>query len=277
MTQHASSGTVSIRNAGKTYVSRGRQVVALDDCSIDIQAGEFCAIVGPSGCGKSTLLNAIAGFDSLSAGEIVLDERVINAPGLRLRPGPDRIVVFQHDALFPWATVRENLIRAPMLQGRLSEAEALARARELLARVGLADVEGLYPGAMSSGMCRRVEMVRALLNAPRILLLDEPFRGMDALTKSATHDALLELHASTGGTVLFITHDLEEAIYLADRVLVMTSRPGRIKRAIEVDLPRPRHRRMLTSGRFLALHHIAVEAVREEAVRAFVSGERELA
>lgn len=271
------SGWVSIRNAGKVYDPLGRSVVAVEDCSIEIRPGEFCAIVGPSGCGKSTLLNAIAGFDALTSGEITLDGQWINRPGERPRPGPDRIVVFQNGALFPWATIRENLVRGPVAQRRMTEVQALEQARSMLRRVGLAEIEDLYPGAISSGMNRRVEIIRALLNDPRVILLDEPFRGLDALTKTVTHDALLELHDLSQKTVLFITHDLEEAIYLADRVLVMTTRPGRIKQTIGVDLPRPRTRHLLTSPEFLRLKEEAIEAVHEEAVKAFAAGERELA
>lgn len=271
------SGWVSIRNAGKVYDPLGRSVVAVDDCSIEIRPGEFCAIVGPSGCGKSTLLNAIAGFDELTSGGITLDGEWINRPGERPRPGPDRIVVFQNGALFPWATIRENLVRGPVAQGRMNEEQALDQARAMLRKVGLAEIEDLYPGAISSGMCRRVEIIRALLNDPRVILLDEPFRGLDALTKTVTHEALLELYDLSRKTILFITHDLEEAIYLADRVLVMTTRPGRIKQTIAVNLPRPRSHHLLTSPEFLRLKEEAIEAVHEEAVKAFAAGERELA
>lgn len=271
------AGWVSIRNATKIYDPVGRAVLALDDCSIEIRPGEFCAIVGPSGCGKTTLLNAIAGFDTLTEGVIYLDGEWINRPGAKPKPGPDRIVVFQNGALFPWATIRENLIRGPVVQKRMSEESALERARELLARVGLSDIEDLYPGMISSGMCRRVEIIRALLNDPRVILLDEPFRGLDALTKTVTHNALLELYDLSHKTVLFITHDLEEAIYLADRVLVMTTRPGRIKQTIFVDLPRPRSTKVLSAPEFLRLKEEAIEAVHEEAVKAFSAGEKEFA
>lgn len=273
----ARSGWLSLRNVGKVYDPLGRSVVAVDDCSIEIRPGEFCAIVGPSGCGKSTLLNAIAGFDTITAGSIQLDGETINRPAARPRPGPDRIVVFQNGALFPWATIKENMIRGPVVQGRMTEAQAWVRARTLLERVGLADISDLYPGALSSGMCRRVEIIRALVNDPRVMLLDEPFRGLDALTKTVTHNALLELYDMSAKTVLFITHDLEEAIFLADRVLVMTTRPGRIKQTIMIELPRPRTLELLTSPEFLRLKEEAIEAVHEEAVKAFAAGERELA
>lgn len=271
------SGWLSVRNAGKVYDPYGQAVVAVDDCSIEIRPGEFCAIVGPSGCGKSTLLNAIAGFDSLTSGDIRLDGQAINRPGMKPKPGPDRIVVFQNGALFPWSTIQENLIRGPIVQRRMNQATAVDKARALLERVGLAGIEDLYPGAISSGMCRRVEIIRALLNDPRVILLDEPFRGLDALTKTVTHNALLELYDLSRKTVLFITHDLEEAIYLADRVLVMTTRPGRFKQTIHVGLPRPRSTKLLTAPEFLRLKEEAIEAVHEEALKAFAAGERELA
>ncbi len=268
-------GWISIRNASKVYDPAGKNVVAVDNCSIEIRPGEFCAIVGPSGCGKSTLLNAIAGFDNLTEGSVLLDGRAINQPGRKPIPGPERIVVFQNGALFPWATIRENLIRGPVVQGRLSKAEALEKARALLAKVGLSGIEDLYPGSISSGMSRRVEIIRGILNEPKVLLLDEPFRGLDALTKTVTQTALLELYDLTKKTVLFITHDLEEAIYLADRVLVMTSRPGHIKQTIAVNLERPRDERILTTPDFIKLKNMAIEAVHEEAVKAFNAGEKE--
>ena len=269
------AGWISIRNAGKVYDPFGTAVVAVEDCSIELRPGEFVAIVGPSGCGKSTLLNAIAGFDSLTSGIIYLDGEVVNRAGSKPKPGPDRMVVFQNNALFPWATILENLICGPVAQKRMGRTDAIDKARALLARVGLSGVEHLYPSAVSGGMGRRVEIIRALLNDPRVILLDEPFRGVDALTKSVTHNALLELYDLSRKTVMFITHDLEEAIYLADRVLVMASRPGHIKQTIHIDLPRPRTTKTLSSPEFLRLKEVAIEAVHEEAVKAFVSGERE--
>jgi NitT/TauT family transport system ATP-binding protein len=270
-------GWLSIRNVQKVYDPFGKSVVAVDSCSVEIRPGEFCAIVGPSGCGKSTLLNAVAGFDTITSGEIHLDGQCINSATMKAKPGPDRIVVFQHGALFPWATVLENMIRGPIVQKRMNKEQAVQKARELLARVGLSKVEDRYPAGMSSGMCRRVEIVRALMNDPRVILLDEPFRGLDALTKTVVHNALLEIYEMERKTILFITHDLEEAIYLADRVLVMTTRPGSIKQTIFVDLPRPRPTELLGQSEFLQLKEDAIGAVHEEAVKAFEAGEREMA
>lgn len=273
----ARSGGLSIRNVGKVYDPEGIHVVALQEFSFDISPGEFCVVVGPSGCGKTTLLNIIAGFDTLTSGEIAMDGSILTAPGKRLAPGADRMVVFQHGALFPWKTVLWNVTCGPVLQGRLSRSEAEAQARQLLARSGLAEIEHQYPGELSSGMRRRVELVRALMNDPKVLLLDEPFRALDALTRSVMHEHFLELYDLAHKTVFFITHDLEEAIFLADRVVVMTTRPGRVKKVIEVDLPRPRDHRVLTTARYGELEEEALEAIHEEALKAFETGERELA
>jgi NitT/TauT family transport system ATP-binding protein len=270
-------GALSIRGVGKIYDPDAARVVALDDVSLEIPAGEVCVVVGPSGCGKTTLLNCIAGFDTVSTGEISIDDELLAAPGRRLAPGADRMVVFQAGALFPWKTVLWNITCGPVLSGRLARGEAEDRGRALLARVGLAGIEPQYPGELSGGMKRRVEIIRALLNDPRVLLLDEPFRALDALTKSVMHEALLELYDLSPKTIFFITHDLEEAIFLADRVAVMTTRPGRIKTIVTVDLPRPRDYRMLSTRRYGELKQEALEAIHEEALKAFAAGERELA
>jgi NitT/TauT family transport system ATP-binding protein len=273
----ARAGGLSIDRAGKIYDPEGVHVVAVEQCSFEVPPGGICVVVGPSGCGKTTLLNTIAGFDHLTSGEIRLDGGVIAAPGRELKPGPDRIVVFQHGALFPWKTVLDNVVYGPVIQRRMTRRQAEEQARELMARVGLAGIERQYPGEISSGMRRRVEIVRALINDPKILLLDEPFRALDALTKSVMHEHLLELYDLSHKTIFFITHDLEEAIFLGDLVVVMTTRPGRVKKLITVDLPRPRTYRMLTARRFLDLKQEAIEGVHEEALKAFEAGERELA
>ena len=249
----------------------------MESCSLDIASRQFCALVGPSGCGKTTLLNAIAGFDALTSGEIELDGRIINSARGHLKPGPDRVVVFQNGALFPWATVRENLVRGPIIQQRITYREAERRALALLGRVGLIDVASAYPAALSSGMRRRVEIVRALLCDPAVILLDEPFRGLDTVSKASTHQFLLDLWAAAPKTLLLITHDLDEALFLADRVVVMTTRPGRVKVEFAVNLPRPRPPHVMASRAFLDLKAQLIDAVHEEAVKAFVAGERELA
>jgi NitT/TauT family transport system ATP-binding protein len=271
------AGALSIRQAGKVYDPEGVNVTALDDISFDIKPAEFCVIVGPSGCGKTTLLNSIAGFDQLTSGEIFLDGRLLADPRKAPLPGADRMVVFQQGALFPWKTVLWNVTCGPIQQGKTDRKSAEEQARSLLLRVGLKGIERQYPGSLSGGMKRRVEIVRALMNAPKVLLLDEPFRALDALTKSVVQEFLLELYDQIPKTIFFITHDIEEAIFLADRVVVMTTRPGRVLKILEVNIERPRDYHVLTSQRFLQLEGEVREAIHDEARKAFEAGERELA
>lgn len=274
----ASRGAISIRNVTKIYDPEGVNVMAVDDCSLEIAPGEICMIVGPSGCGKTTLLNAIAGFHSITFGSIHLDGELLCGPERPLAErGADRIVVFQHGALFPWKTIAENVAYGPVRQGRMGKREAREKALHMLAEAGLPDVGDKYPGEVSSGMARRAEIVRALINDPKVLLLDEPYRAMDALTKSLMHESLLEVYDRTKVTIFFITHDLEEAIFLGDRVVVMTTRPAKVKKVMDVKIPRPRDYHVLSSNEFRLLVEEAKDAVHEEAIKAFEAGERELA
>lgn len=270
-------GKLSIRNVTKIFNPEGANVLALDRCSLEIEAGEFCAIVGPSGCGKTTLLNAIAGFHGITSGEIYLDDELICSSERTADPGADRIVVFQNGALFPWYTVLENVIYGPVVQGVMTRAEAKVKAEELLRQMGLQGISHSYLNEISSGMRRRVEIARAMMNDLKVLLLDEPYRAMDALTKTVMHKHLLDVYYRTNKTVFFITHDLEEAIFLGSRVVVMTTRPGKIKKVIDVDIPRPRDFRALSSERYRELKMEVLETVQEEARKAFEAGERELA
>jgi NitT/TauT family transport system ATP-binding protein len=269
-------GVLRIDDVVKHYGRGDGAVAAVEHCTLEVAAGEICVVVGPSGCGKTSLLHAIAGFHDISGGSITLDGELLCGPGrAQAEPGADRVVVFQHGALFPWKTNVENVAFGPIVQGRLGRAEALEKARAALADAGLVGVEDEFPGSISSGMRRRVEIVRALMNEPKLLLLDEPFRALDSLTKSLMHEALLEIYEKNRVTIFFITHDLDEAIFLGDKVVVMTTRPCRPKQVIEVDLPRPRTREVLASARFRELLAEAQRAVHEEAARAFASGERE--
>ena len=274
----ATKGAISIRNVTKIYDPEGVNVLAVDDCSLEIAAGEVCMIVGPSGCGKTTLLNAIAGFHSITFGEIYLDGQLLCGPEKPLADqGADRVVVFQNGALFPWKTLIDNVAYGPIVQETMGKAEAREKAADMLAEAGLADMAKKYPGEISSGMARRAEIVRALINDPKVLLLDEPYRAMDALTKSIMHEALLEMYDRTKVTMFFITHDLEEAIFLGDRVVVLTTRPARTKKIVDVKIPRPRDYHLLGSEEFRLLVSEAKGAVHEEAIKAFEAGERELA
>lgn len=271
-------GKLSIRNVGKIYDPEGAAVVAAHQCNVEVEAGDFVAIVGPSGCGKSTLMNIVAGFDNVTSGEVLLDDAPLATVDHAPRPGSDRVVVFQNGALFPWKSVIENVMYGPLVQATLSAPEARKKALDLLARCGgLDSVADSYPAQLSSGMQRRVEIVRALMNDPKILLLDEPFRAMDTVSKTTMHEHLLQMYRVCRRTIMFITHDLEEAIFLADKVVIMTSRPGTIKKILDVNLPRPRTTEMLASDEFRNLKSQVSEIVHEEALRAFERGEREQA
>jgi NitT/TauT family transport system ATP-binding protein len=271
-------GAISIRNVTKIYDPEGVNVKAVDNCSMEIAGGEICMIVGPSGCGKSTLLNAIAGFHSITDGQIDVDGEMLCGPGReKADQGADRMVVFQNGALFPWKTLVENVAYGPMVQGALNKAQAMEKAGSMLAEAGLGDVISKFPGEVSSGMSRRAEIVRALINDPKVLLLDEPYRAMDALTKQIMHESLLETYDRTKVTIFFITHDLEEAIFLGDKAHVVTTRPCQLKKTVEVNIPRPRSYETQSSEAFRALLSEVNEAVHEEAVKAFQAGEREMA
>ena len=271
-------GALSIKNVTKVYDPEGVNVLAVDDCSMEIAGGEVCMIVGPSGCGKTTLLNAIAGFHSVTEGSIHLDGDLLCGPSKPLADqGADRMVVFQHGALFPWKTLQENVAYGPMVQKVLAPREAMDKASTMLAEAGLGSFLTKFPGEVSSGMARRAEIVRALINDPKVLLLDEPYRAMDALTKQIMHESLLETYDRTGVTIFFITHDLEEAIFLGDKVHIVTTRPCQLKKTVEVKIPRPRSYETQSSEAFRKLLEEVSDAVHEEAVKAFQAGEREMA
>lgn len=270
------SGAIKIEDVVKIYDPDGAAVMAVDHCSIDIPAGEICMIVGPSGCGKTTLLNAIAGFHDITAGSIHLDGELLCGPEKpQAVPGSDRIVVFQNGALFPWKTNLENIAFGPMMAGKESKKDIYDRARSMMADAGLSGTENNYPGEVSSGLRRRVEIVRALMNNPKVLLFDEPYRALDSLTKSVMHEALLEIYYRNKVTIFFITHDLEEAIFLGHRLIIMSSRPCKPKKIVEVDIPHPRDYSVLTSDRFREIMNEAKEVVHEEAQKAFDAGEKE--
>ncbi|MFN2348281.1 MAG: ABC transporter ATP-binding protein [Thioalkalivibrio sp.] len=272
----ASRGAIKIDDVVKIYDPEGAAVMAVDHCSLDIPAGEICMIVGPSGCGKSTLLNAIAGFHGITSGSIHMDGELLCGPGReKAEPGADRVVVFQNGALFPWKTNLDNVAFGPMMQGTMTKKEAYEKARHMMADAGLSSSEHNYPGEISSGVRRRVEIVRALMNDPAVLLLDEPYRALDSLTKSVMHESLLEMYYKNKVTIFFITHDLEEAIFLGHKVVIMTTRPCKVKKVLDVDIPHPRDYNVLTSKRFIELMEETNEAVHEEALKAFQAGEKE--
>ena len=274
--QSTTRGAIRIEDVVKVYDPDGAAVMAVDHCSIDIPAGEICMILGPSGCGKTTLLNAIAGFHDITSGKIYLDGELLCGPGnMQAEPGSDRIVVFQNGALFPWKTNLENITFGPMMAGKLSKEEIYDKARSMMEDAGLSGTENSYPGEVSSGLRRRVEIVRALMNDPKVLLFDEPYRALDSLTKSVMHEALLEIYYKNKVTIFFITHDLEEAIFLGHRLIIMSSRPCKPKKIVDVDIPHPRDYSVLTSPRFREIMNEAKGVVNEEAKKAFEAGEKE--
>ena len=224
---------IRIEGVSKVFGGEGREVVALQGIDLDIPRGQFACLLGPSGCGKSTLLNAVAGFAPPSSGAILVDGRPVTGPG------PQRGMVFQEYALFPWMTVEQN-IRFGLEIKRMRGPEIDRRVDELLRLLSLADFRARYPKDLSGGMRQRVAIARVLALDSPILLMDEPFGALDALTRRNLQDELLRLWAELKKTILFVTHSIEEAIYLADRIVVMTYRPGTIKRDVVLELARPR-------------------------------------
>jgi NitT/TauT family transport system ATP-binding protein len=269
-------GQISINDVVKIYDPEGAAVMAVDHCSLEIAAGEICMIVGPSGCGKTTLLNAIAGFHSINSGSITMDGQLLCGPGKpQATPGSDRIVVFQNGALFPWKNVLDNLMFGPVMAGKIGLKEIKEKAFSMMADAGLSGTENNFPGELSSGVRRRVEIVRALMNDPSVLLLDEPYRALDSLTKSVMHEALLDIYYKNKVTIFFITHDLQEALFLGNKVAIMTSRPCKPKKVLTVDIPYPRSYSVVTDQRFRDLMEETSELVHEEAKKSFAAGERE--
>ena len=237
-------GNVSFRATSKTFPGKV-PVHALDDITLEIKDGEFVALLGPSGCGKSTLLNLLAGFEMRSGGELTFDGAPVD------KPGPDRGVVFQEASLFPWLNVWDNITFGPRVQG-LKHDEYESKARAMLKLVGLEAFAHALPAQLSGGMRQRVGIARVLVMNPRALLMDEPFGALDAQTRLAMQQLLLDVWQTLGTTVLFVTHDIDESILLADRICIMSARPGRITREIAVGLPRPRSIESLTTPAFAA-------------------------
>lgn len=237
-------------------------VVAVDGASLEIKPGEFICLLGPSGCGKSTLMNSVAGFVKPSSGKVEVDGEGVQGPGF------DRGMVFQHHSLFPWKTVRDNIAFGPLM-AKKGKNEAISIARTMLGMVGLSAYENRFPGVLSGGMKQRVGIARALANYPNVLLMDEPFGALDAQTRSMMQENLLQIWGEFGISVIFVTHDIDEAVFLADRVVVMSASPGRLIADIEVDLPRPRSAEMMTSDAFVKTKRECLDLIREESLRAF--------
>jgi NitT/TauT family transport system ATP-binding protein len=258
---------IDIRGVWKEFAKGERRVLALQDIDLDVAQREFVAILGPSGCGKSTLLNMVAGFERPTRGSVkVAGDEIVS-------PSPSRCVVFQEPALFPWLSVMDNVVFGPKTRGQPAS-EYRPRAAQIIEQVGLSGFESSYPAELSGGMRQRVGIARVLIMEPQVLLMDEPFGSLDAQTRTLMQELLLALWERHHQTVLFITHDIEEALLLADRVCVMTARPGRIKKSIEVRMARPRSIELTTSPEFNALRREVLDLIREESVRAAMETER---
>lgn len=245
---------ISFRNVAKVFGAGPNAFTAIKNLTFDIDDGEIVTVVGPSGCGKSTAMNMVAGLISQSSGEVLVDGKPVS------RPGPDRGVIFQQYALFPWMTVRENVEFGLKLQ-KLGKLERRQRAMHYLGLVGLADFADSYPKTLSGGMKQRCAIARAYAVNPTVLLMDEPFGALDALTRVKLQNQLLETWSKDKRTVMFITHDVDEAVYIAHRVIVLAANPGRLQEIIDVDLPFPRDDEVRLSPEFAEIRNRVWRAV----------------
>ncbi len=259
-----SDAKIRIQQVGKTFVSGKREIEALQSVSLDVQPNEFITFVGASGCGKSTLLRIIAGLETLSRGEILLDGNPVDGPGV------DRAMVFQHYSLYPWLTVMKNIkfcrqlkVISDTVRGDGDVETASGRADALLSLMGLTNFAEAFPSQLSGGMQQRVAIARALMPKPATLLMDEPFGALDAQTREVMHDLIRHVHKLEKTTILFVTHDVEEAIYLGGRVVLMAPRPGRIDSIYDVPLPSQRDQDMKLSPEFTALKREILGRIRE--------------
>jgi NitT/TauT family transport system ATP-binding protein len=252
---------LQVRNLSKSFRRQNQVVTALESFSLTVEAGEFVAIVGPSGCGKSTFLHMLGGFEPIDGGTMLLDGAEVS------KPGPDRGMLFQEYALYPWRTVASNILWPLEIQ-KVPRAKRLETAERFMAMVGLAAFRNHYPNELSGGMKQRVALARLLALDPRILLMDEPFGALDAQNRELLQEELQQIWEKSRKTVLFVTHDIEEAIYLADRVIVFTARPGRIKADLRIDLPRPRAIEIKKTRAYGEYRNQIWDLLREEVLRA---------
>jgi len=239
-------GRIDVANVSISLGEGADAFEAVRDLNFAVAPGELICVLGPSGCGKSTLLGALAGHLQLTHGGLTIDGQPL------LGPSPDRGIVFQQHTLFPWKRVRDNVAFGPKMRG-IGKVERRRTADEILKLVGLAGFEGFYPSQLSGGMQQRVEIARVLVNQPRVLLMDEPFGALDAQTRSLMQEVLLDIWTKIPTTTVFVTHDIEEALFLADRIIVMSARPGRVIDDIRLPFARPRHGELVTENEFVRL------------------------
>lgn len=262
------SRDIVISDVTKTYPPQGKRgaVHALDTINLTVKDREFVSLLGPSGCGKSTLLRMIGGLETPSTGKVVHKGKTITGPG------PDRGMVFQSYTLFPWLTVKKNIMFGLQQQGKIDTPICEQIADEYIDLVGLRGFEDLYPKSLSGGMKQRVAIARALANNPDVLLLDEPFAALDMQTRTVMQELLLSVWQKSPTTIVMVTHDIDEAILLADRVVVMSARPGSVKEIIDVDIPRPRSYETRSEQIFLDYREHAADLIREESFKSIKQG-----
>jgi NitT/TauT family transport system ATP-binding protein len=267
----AGKATVELRGVRKGFGHDGEREEVVEDLSLTIKPGQLTALVGPSGCGKSTIVNLVAGYERPDQGEILIDGRKITGSS------QDRMVVFQESALFPWLTTRQNITFGPRLRGDMPAEEIEAEANRLLTRVGLTEFRDKYPTQLSGGMQRRAELARAMMNRPRLMIMDEPFRGLDAMTRKLMQIFFLRLFEENRRTNLFVTSEIEEAILLADRLVILSNRPTKVARIVDVTLPRPRDFHMLSSREGYDYKREALAILHKEAQRSFSASGKDFA
>ena len=257
---------VIVSDVSKSFGDEFDSKLVIQNCSFRVEDGQFTVLIGPSGCGKTTLINLIAGYERPNAGRITCDDKAVAGPTR------DRLVVFQETSLFPWMTVLKNVMYGPTVQGRRQSARK--DALDLLAKVGLQDFAGKYPNQLSGGMQRRAELARTLINQPRLLLMDEPFRGLDAMTRQLMQEYLLKLFEGSRQTILFVTTEIDEAILLADHLVLLSSAPATVRESIRVDLPRPRDTGVFATRRYVELKSHVLGILYQEALQSFSAGSR---
>jgi NitT/TauT family transport system ATP-binding protein len=264
----STGGEITVSNLSKIYGAGEFAKPVVQNCSFTIERGKLTVMIGPSGCGKSTLIRLLAGFERPSGGTITIGGKPVTGPGL------DRLVVFQETALFPWMSTYDNIMFGPRARGEdTPEMQAVAEA--LLQKVGLDGFRKKYPSQLSGGMQRRAELARSMINRPDVMILDEPFRGLDAMTKRLMQEYFADLYEEFRRTTFFVTTDIDEAIYLADRILIMSNIPTQVRETIDVDLPRPRHAEdIIENDSANAIKMKALSLLHEEAMKSFARGSK---
>ena len=255
---------LEIKNISKGFGEIYNREDILEDFDLKVMSAELLVLVGPSGCGKSTFVNLIAGFDKVDSGSIIMDGKEIN------KPGNDRMVVFQETALIPWQTTIDNITFGPLIRGE-DKSTIKKDAETLLEKVGLIEFKDKYPIQLSGGMQRRAELARAMINKPEVMIMDEPFRGLDAMSRELMQDFFVKLFEENRKTNIFVTSEIDEAIFLADRLVVLTNKPTKVRKIINIDLPRPRSFDMLRSEEAYDYKREAMELLHEEAMKSFTS------